>query len=857
MESTPELLPDLGKFPAQRRKRHSKILSRTGSSSQLRDTPAKDAVTNASAQPGYFHEQSPKPAVQMDPSRNNASNRSLANLGEINESMRPAMEAFRKASTKDILRAVPAGHHAQTVKPTVPMWPSSSTPSGKTIWPENRKMALATAAKIALTSAPVNAGKAISSQDIHQLLDQNPSYIELCETLEARGFVLDRRHFAKLLLAAVPEVNSATPCQAPAGSSLQNAQEIESSPEIEQQPPLAVAADLSRSQTQAVVAPPITAVPPMHSALFNSPLRSISPSGERGRAFLAQASPKSTRGRPRRDGLPPQPRLQGPPKPRGRPRKDGLPPRQRAMAQGAQKDVTNGTPFDIMKDSLPMNDAAPVNTEPAPTPNTVQASAPVQPFYGDKPIAKPHFDAATEVSAVKDQRVQAQQSREHAAVTDTHTSVMQRQLPTTGASTSGKTASSGFGMLKLIDIPRPDSTHQAVHANGPSTDLSASVLRSNPQSAPAVRWSDGPMLSKGQLEARNQADSQTGHVGHVSMHRSPVANGAPMYPGTGVFFDNFNTAPPTRGFAPAAYQQERKDFPQRASYSPLPRQQQQHYQGIPKALSKQEMARKRNFSDIVDLTQLSEDDNEQHHDKRLRPGGEIQMQPLPSSNLLPPAPASDIISTMGRTPDPHSAPAYLTEQQMSRDPAVRERLLGTNAAQRPEPNEPIMNGNVDLSQFKFAPKGHSSQRESLRTADVVQTMDKKKAVRCSTYNAKTIARDVLIAAGHHPREKPLNWHLLPLEGNFRNVNFGSDLSTFKWDLVDPLEQALAVDTAIEDADDELDAVQNRQAPSVRTPVRRHSTRVALTASGDGDVGSVGKMTFDFSHLVMPFLTSEY
>ena len=839
MESTPELLPDLGKFPAQRRKRHSKILTRTGSSSQLRDTPAKDAITNPSAPPGYSHEQPPKPAVQMDASRNNASNGSQANLGEINASMRPAMEAFRKASTKDNLIAVPAGHHAQTVKPTVPMQPSSSTPSGKTIWPENKKIALATAAKIALTSAPVNAGKKISSQDIHQLLDQNPSYIELCETLEARGFVLDRGHFARLLLAAVPEVNSATPSQAPAGSSLQNAQELESSPEIEQKPSLAVAADLSRLQTQAAVAPPITEVPSMHSALFSSPLRSISPSGERGRAFLMQASPKSTRGQPRRDGLPPQSRLQGSPKPRGRPRKDGLPPRQRAMAQSAQKDVANGTPYDIMEDSLPMNDAAPVKTQPAPTPDTVQASAPVQPFHGDKPIAKPHFDAATEVSAVKDQRLQAQQSREHAAVTDTHTSVMQRQLPTTGASTSETTASSGFGMLKLIDIPRSDGPHQAVHANGPSTDTFASVLRSNPQSAPAVKWSDGPILSQGSLEARNQAGSQTGHV---SMHRPPVANGAPMYPGTGVFPDNFNTAPPTRGFAPAAYQQERIEFPQRASHSPLPqrKQQQQHYQGIPKALSKQEMARKRNFSDIVDLTQLSEDENEQHRDKRLRPGGEIQMQPLPSSNPLAHVPVSDIIPAMGRMPDPHSAPAYLTEQQMSRDPAVRERLLGTNAAQRSEPNEPIMNGNVDLSQFKFAPKGHSSQRESLRTADVVQPMDRKKAVRCSTYNAKTIARDVLIAAGHHPREKPLNWHLLPVEGNFRNVNFDSDLSTFKWDLVDPLEQTLAVETAIEDADDELDAAQNRQGPPVRTPVRRHSTRVALMAGGDGEVGSVGK-----------------
>jgi len=88
--------------------------------------------------------------------------------------------------------------------------PAQPRASGGTYWPENNKRQLAEAARMALTSAPPNAGKSITTNEIHQLLDQNPSYIQMCEILEYRGFIIDRGQFARTLLSAVPDLASAT-----------------------------------------------------------------------------------------------------------------------------------------------------------------------------------------------------------------------------------------------------------------------------------------------------------------------------------------------------------------------------------------------------------------------------------------------------------------------------------------------------------------------------------------------------------------------------------------------------------------------------------------------------------------------
>lgn len=67
---------------------------------------------------------------------------------------------------------------------------------------------------------------------------------------------------------------------------------------------------------------------------------------------------------------------------------------------------------------------------------------------------------------------------------------------------------------------------------------------------------------------------------------------------------------------------------------------------------------------------------------------------------------------------------------------------------------------------------------------IVLPIDTSVARRRSKYDPKTIARDILISTGRHPSERPLNRHLEPLK-DFRAVDNQSDLSTFRWDIVDP------------------------------------------------------------------------
>lgn len=72
----------------------------------------------------------------------------------------------------------------------------------------------------------------------------------------------------------------------------------------------------------------------------------------------------------------------------------------------------------------------------------------------------------------------------------------------------------------------------------------------------------------------------------------------------------------------------------------------------------------------------------------------------------------------------------------------------------------------------------------LKEPNIVQPLDHREAALKETYDPATIARDVLINANKHPTEKPLNHHLEILRTKFAAVDFTSDLSTFRWDLVD-------------------------------------------------------------------------
>lgn len=93
---------------------------------------------------------------------------------------------------------------------------------------------------------------------------------------------------------------------------------------------------------------------------------------------------------------------------------------------------------------------------------------------------------------------------------------------------------------------------------------------------------------------------------------------------------------------------------------------------------------------------------------------------------------------------------------------------------------------VEENNGNAGPVHKPSGRDILLFEDVVRPMHKRKdALRRSTYDPETIARDILIATGSHPHMAPLNSHLDILRGRFKAVDLDSDLSTFWWNLVDP------------------------------------------------------------------------
>lgn len=100
----------------------------------------------------------------------------------------------------------------------------------------------------------------------------------------------------------------------------------------------------------------------------------------------------------------------------------------------------------------------------------------------------------------------------------------------------------------------------------------------------------------------------------------------------------------------------------------------------------------------------------------------------------------------------------------------------------PKPPFPIVEENrVDVEPVHKPPGW-----DALLHEDIVRPIHKRQdALRRSKYNPDTIARDVLIATGSHPDMDPLNAHLNILRRRFKAVDLESNMSTFRWDLVDP------------------------------------------------------------------------
>ncbi|KZM21806.1 uncharacterized protein EKO05_0001746 [Ascochyta rabiei] len=159
--------------------------------------------------------------------------------------------------------------------------------------------------------------------------------------------------------------------------------------------------------------------------------------------------------------------------------------------------------------------------------------------------------------------------------------------------------------------------------------------------------------------------------------------------------------------------------------------------------NKEEAARKRNLSDLIDLTQLDEEDD--------------MMPPMKRLNT------NSMVNTYSS-----SHPSF-------------DSAVGTGAA--PINNFPT--AAIPAPQSNEPPRTMPMQMNGLRYRAIVEPLEKKKALRRNTYNPATIARDVLLACGRHPSERQLNQHLDVLKTNLPHISNESDLSTIKWSLIDP------------------------------------------------------------------------
>ena len=163
--------------------------------------------------------------------------------------------------------------------------------------------------------------------------------------------------------------------------------------------------------------------------------------------------------------------------------------------------------------------------------------------------------------------------------------------------------------------------------------------------------------------------------------------------------------------------------------------------------SKDALSRKRNFSELVDLTQLSDDED--------------YVMPSKQARVQESSPEPEVF----KVDTDISGHGVVSAGQPSQGRSAFAQSVQFN------PHGP---------QQAHASAPHPAQRPR---AILARPINKSEALRKSYYDPKTVARDILIAAGRHPEERPLNAHLAGLL--HRHIELDSDLGTFDWDAVDP------------------------------------------------------------------------
>jgi len=210
---------DRGRYPQQRRKRGNKVFNpdkppKRKSQGSAEENPAADKMTVTPSQQLPPYNAETNDADSGHDSIKRAMEHFSASMAP-NAPTQPVQSRKKDSRKEAAASAAPtSANHASTATQSLSKSQKPSA-SGQTYWPEDKKSALADAARAALLSHPRNLGKTVTSREIRELLDQNPSYAQMCEHLESAGFVIDRATFARMLLAAVPDLTTSSTPKAP------------------------------------------------------------------------------------------------------------------------------------------------------------------------------------------------------------------------------------------------------------------------------------------------------------------------------------------------------------------------------------------------------------------------------------------------------------------------------------------------------------------------------------------------------------------------------------------------------------------------------------------------------------------
>lgn len=423
----------------------------------------------------------------------------------------------------------------------------------------------------------------------------------------------------------------------------------------------------------------------------------------------------------------------------------------------------------------PAPQATPVS-QPAQPPQSAQ---PVQPVQAQKPARTAHASAAPAANL----RKKASTVRESPAAAVVHpaTPVISQHISRPAVPAANASARPGGNTVWPQEKKSTLASAAANYLNGqnPQTYVSPQqilgMLNSNPSyielcehlENKGIRL-DRAAFAKNLLTAVPDVNSTSRAISGQMATQGAIARSVPIAPPAVMKRVIGTPATPIADYPSAAPSPAYPPFP--APHTSAPTISAPVAEMVPikpelkRPANKEEAARKRDFSDLVDLT-LADDD---------------EIEPLPKR--------TNVVQISSTTPSGHSPPDYMDLDQGSHVPA--------SAHDSPQPvgNQPIPT---------------AQHARDFRHVDIVEPLDRKKALRRNTYNIKTIARDVLLACGRHPEQRQLNQHLEALRTTI-SVQQDADLSTLRWDIIDPGNPPRGyfrdnTRTLVDDADDEDDS----------------------------------------------------